>query len=307
MQFGNPMRLASATLALICLADGSSMATEFRFCVFDEKSSSIIRIIGGTELRKEQARTRAEARFCELSCSQACAAVDFSESLCGREPESPPFDLTRAQSHVFCETRDGKSAPKDGFSAAIRALLGPGYSGNGSSVAKVVQIANGILSKYECPLRFKLDGVAAPMPQAFVGLAILDVKALKAVAHYPGSVKFVGSIGFCGTNPSTLTLDGNGREVIKECTVAEYSTVLLGDDSPSKSAILLLRGYGHLAQIEPDRSADLAYTLADPDLLIPSSPLLEGKIDQFRVTKHQCVQLARYAIERENVSALSPR
>ena len=80
----------------------------------------------------------------------------------------------------------------------------------------------------------------------------------------------------------------------------------MADSSVSLSAVLFLKGYGHLALVEPDRAAGLAYTLADPDFLGPFSPLLEGDISQFRITKYQCVKLVRHALEDERVTSWKP-
>ena len=180
-----------------------------------------MRIFGNADLDNERAQAQAEARFCEMRCGQVCAALEFNERQCGKEPETT-FDPSRPQSHYYCETPDGKSLPRNGFFTTIRALVSPSYSGTVSSISSIIQMTNDILARNECPLHFRTDNEVHEMPLVFERLQINDASALKAFAQYPGTVKFVNEIGYCGSNPSSLTLDGNGQEVIKECIIPDY-------------------------------------------------------------------------------------
>ncbi len=283
-----------ALASLLLLEANSVSAVEQKFCVLTETTTVNARVLIQNTRTREDARIEAENGVCERTCGSICAAIDFSDKVCGSEQEMT-FNLFGAQSKVFCENSDGSPAVNPEAVGDLRLAVAPDYPGSGADVAAIVEASNRIMKNNKCPLTLKSQGAASILPEVFRGLAIKDAGEVKAFAQYPGTFKFVRKIDFCADNPSTATLSEDGKDVIKECTVTSYSSTLLSTSSIQYPAILLLRGYAHLAGVEQSRSSDLQYTLADPELFIPKSPLLEGKPQAFHVTKPQCIALIRHA------------
>jgi hypothetical protein len=223
-----------------------------------------------------------------------CAAIDFDKNVCGDQPELF-VDLRHAQSNYFCEDEQGRPLKKLKVNVQSRVVVAPDYPNPVSEILQTVEAANGYLNENNCPLQFLLVGSVGELPEVFRGLEIDTSQTLKVYAQYPGTIKFVRGIRYCGPNPSTLTLNRSGEELIKECSVPDYYTTIVATYPPRLAAILLLRGYGHLAGLNADRRNESQYTLADPDMLIPSSPILDGRLDAFKITKYQCVNLVKYA------------
>lgn len=299
----NALRIV-ASLFVVLSVTVQARGEEFRFCTTDDLGAiGNIRVLGARS--KKDARLAAESQFCSRNCtSVVCSGVDFKQQECGSNPESK-IDLRKAQSKMFCESADGSSRPKT-VRAQIEIALLPGVSKAAMKVASVLRVANQILSRNQCPLLLEPAAVTE-MPSAFRDFRIYDEKTLKLVARYPGDVKFSSGLSYCGGGRSTLTLDGAGQDRFLQCTLTKfYTTIIVADEDPT-GAVLLLRGLAHMAGVEESTDPGLAYTLADPDLLIPASPLLEGKIDRLGVTKGQCVAMARYARQLGEMSAITAR
>jgi hypothetical protein len=158
-----------------------ALSKEFRFCVVGVQNSAIMRIIADTDTTENEARIKAEDRLCEITCGQICATLDDpNDKQCQKAPESV-FDLTHAQSHVFCE---GPGAVPRNTLATVRALSVPGANTTAETVPAIINAANQFLDKSGCPLRFQL-GAAAAFPLAFNGYRIINKDNLKTIAQYP--------------------------------------------------------------------------------------------------------------------------
>jgi hypothetical protein len=291
-----------AVFVLVGFFNWPANAADFRFCVYGDKGSANVRVLGHA-IDKSGARMQAELKLCEITCGRVCAALEFDAERCGGQREVT-IDLSHAQGHVFCEHPDGPSPPDRRVTITLRSLVATDYQGSASKIPDILAAANGFLAAGKCPLRFELEGSPKTLPGAFNGLRIGDQSTLRAVAQYPGTVKFVNDIGYCAKLPATVTLNTTGEEIIKECTWTDYFTTIIAEQDRDKAAILLLRGFGHLADVQEDRTDELLYTLSDPDLLIPFSPLLIGQTDKFHITKYQCVQLVKYAIDFKNMNSI---
>jgi hypothetical protein len=280
-------------------------ADEFRFCTIDDYGAvGNIKVLGAHS--KEAAREVAESKFCNRNCvSVICAGMDFDQQQCGNSPQTT-IELGRAQSQMFCEYKDGSSVNRGDLIAKLKFAIVPEITRPEARIASVVRRTNTLLSKSQCPLIIEAAEISAMLP-AFSKFRIGDENALKLIAQYPGDFKFVGNLEFCGNAPSTHTVNAEGRERVVECTLPKFFTSIVAEEDDALAAVLILRGLAHMAGVEESNEPKLAYTLADPDLLIPASPLLEGKVERLRITKPQCVQIARYSRRLREMGAIAPR
>ncbi|WP_210384816.1 hypothetical protein [Rhizobium sp. PEPV16] len=124
---------------------------------------------------------------------------------------------------------------------------------------------------------------------------------MESLFRYPGTIKLVPEIKFCGTQLRTNSIDGEGDEHIEECASKDFDSVAIPHREPNMTALLALRGLSDLASIKDSTSDADALTIADPTILIPESPVLAGDFSKFRVLGVQCAKLMRYLRDRQQV------
>ncbi|QIG97164.1 hypothetical protein [Bradyrhizobium sp. 6(2017)] len=283
------MRLSHLVLYVFLSAPASVQGAEQRFCVLAEDAIGNVRVFIPDDQSTSTLKIDVESEFCEKSCSSICAAVDFNSELCGGELEQrlTPFDDFR--SRVFCENQKSTTAVSN-----ITARVAKSYPLGMQGADAVIDAANRLLEANQCPLTLKSDAPVQNLPPAFDTLTISDAVQLRRLGHFPGKIKFVRQIDYCERPQATFSLDRDGKELIWACAIPSYGSAVISHQSLENSAILLLRTYAQLAEVGFEPS-DIALTLLDKDMFIPVSPLLEGKMQQFHISKAQCVQLIRYA------------
>jgi hypothetical protein len=280
-------------ILFLFLGSPSALTREYHLCVLTDDEIGNVRLMDPDDQHNNTVKADAETEYCEASCSSICSATDFNADLCGGQLEQrlTPYDDFR--SRTICE---GKKAST--VATTITARVAKSFPSGIQGATAVIDSANKLLEANQCPLLFKYDSPLPLLPPAFDTLKIDEATQLNRFAHYPGKFKFVEKIGYCERTKATFSLDHDGNELIWSCAAPTYGSALISYQPVQISAILLLRTYAQLAEVGFENTGT-ALTLLDPDLFIPISPLLEGKMQQFHISKSQCIQLLRYA-KRDN-------
>jgi hypothetical protein len=279
--------------ATVVLATKKAGAQTFEFCVIGDTGSGRLKIVMQGDGTRAKAENIAEKRLCQDTCGLYCAATAFTQKQCGGQTELL-VDLAHAQSKTFCEDENGRPVESKKPILSISVAVFPNVSATRNEINDVVSYANRLFQSISCPIEFSLSDLGE-MPSAYRDVTISGDAELKATLKYPADIKVASTIRFCPGTLQTSSIDGEGNDVIDECTSRDYSSMILTKASPSLLAILALRGYGHLAGIEESTDDSERYTLADSTLLIPDSPILAGHYDMFKISRSQCVKLIRYA------------
>jgi hypothetical protein len=260
------------------------------FCVVSENGSKRIIVVDQDSNPDEAASSAAEERWCSETCSRVCSAVPFSPSICEASPDES-IDLNRANGQYFCETAEGDSAIPAVVVATVDARATHGQM---TAPPEIIKAANNLLSNAGCPVQIELAGQVGALPTQVGELELSSAENVDIVAQYPGALKLVDKIAFCRPHFRTDLIQADGEELIGECTVpARYSVLVSNVGSYQTRALLFLRGLAHLAGVSEDTSEGAKYSLADPDLLIPKSALVDGDYSAFHVSSYQCALLAR--------------
>ena len=197
---------AVATYLFVLFETENARSAEYNFCVFSELGSGRIKVIVNDSDPREEAKIVAERSLCGASCAMFCAASEFVQQDCGDQEEWVE-DTTHARSKIYCENEDGSSPIRSDLTLNVQVALSPDVDSSSQSIAKTFSIANSFLTKSQCPLKLAIQEPVNRLPNDYKGLAISDVGELNALLRYPGDVKFVSQVNFCGDNLSTPSQD----------------------------------------------------------------------------------------------------
>ncbi|TAV00318.1 hypothetical protein [Rhizobium ruizarguesonis] len=275
----------------------SVSADEFSFCVAGDRGSERVRVITHQGESKEEMRAIAQREGCEDTCSVFCVASDASEQICGNT-DGRVYDTFQANRHTFCEYSDHTPYSDAEVEINLTSTFSPDINHIEEKNSSIVGAANNFLKKSNCPLVISSRYPVAILPQSYVGVSISGKSELDSLLRYPGDIKFIPTIHFCGEKLSTMSLDHLGDDVIEECSSRDFASMIVSDSSAPVQAIMMLRGIWHLAG-EKESTGDVdRYTPSDPVLMIPESPLLSENYDAFHITPGQCLKMIIYARQR---------